>query len=38
LALIALVVLVAVKVQVKFNLEQTTKAHRGSRYIALLVL
>ena len=27
-----------VKVKVKFNLEQATKAQRGSRYIALLFL
>jgi hypothetical protein len=27
-----------VKVKVKFNLEQVTKAHRGSRGIALLFL
>jgi len=29
---------VNVKVKVKFNLEQTTKAQRTSRYIALLFL
>ena len=30
--------LVKVKVEVKFTLEQATKAHRGSRGIALLFL
>ena len=36
--LMSLVVLVAVKVKVKFTLEQATKAHRGSKCIALLFL
>jgi len=35
---ISVVIGVTVKVEVEFTLEQTTKAHRGSRGIALLFL
>jgi hypothetical protein len=35
---IVFIKIIKVKVKIKFTLEQTTKAHRGSRGIALLFL